>query len=62
MKSSLCTSFDYTIPFAQVIPMIRQAGFEAVSLGASAPHSGYATAEGRTAIRKLIEQNGLTID
>lgn len=62
MKSSICTSFDYNIPFAQVIPMIRQAGFETVSLGARSQHSGYATAEGRAVIRKLIEKNGLTID
>jgi len=62
IKSSICTSFDYKLPFAQAIPMIRQAGFEAVSLGARPQHSGYATAKGRAVIRKLIEENGLTID
>ncbi|MDD5677949.1 MAG: sugar phosphate isomerase/epimerase [Kiritimatiellae bacterium] len=62
MKPSICTSFDYKIPFAQCITMIRQAGFEAISLGARPKHSGFDTAQGRIAIRKLVEQNGLTID
>jgi len=42
--------------------MIRQAGFEVISLGARPQHSGYATAAGRSAIRKLIEGNGMTLD
>ena len=62
MKTSICTGFDCNIPFAQVIHMIKEAGFEAVSLGARPEHSGYATEKGRIAIRKLIEKNGLTID
>ena len=62
MKPAICTSFDYTIPFAQAIAMIREAGFEVVSVGARPQRSGYSTAEGRAAIRKLIEENGITID
>ena len=62
MKPSICTSFDPDIPFAQVIPLIRQAGFDVVSLGARPQHSGYATVEGRAEIRKLIQENGVTID
>jgi len=62
MKPAICTSFDYTMPFTLVIPMIRHAGFEVVSIGARPQHSGYATAAGRAAIRKLIEENGMTID
>jgi sugar phosphate isomerase/epimerase len=62
MKPAICTSLDYTVPFEQVIPMIREAGFEVVSVGARPQHSGYATAEGRGAIRKVIENNGMTID
>lgn len=62
LKTSICTGFANSIPFAQVINMIKEAGFEAVSLGARPEHSGYATADGRNAIRNLIEKNGLTID
>jgi len=62
MKPAICTSFDYEIPFAQAVEMIRDAGFEVVCLGARPQHSGYNTAAGRSAIRKLLEQNGLTVD
>lgn len=62
MKAAICTSIDYAIPFAHLIPMIRNAGFEVVSIGANPQHSGYTTAEGRAAIRELIEANGMTID
>ena len=62
MKTSICTGFDGNIPFAQAIHMIREAGFEAVSLGARPEHSGYATREGRIAIQKLVEKSDLTID
>ena len=42
--------------------MIREAGFEAVGIGAKPRHSGYTTREGRTAIRKRLEENCLTVD
>jgi L-ribulose-5-phosphate 3-epimerase len=62
IKSAMITGFDYTIPFAQAIAMIRQAGFEVVSISAKPQHSGYDTAKGMAAIRKLIEKHGMTID
>jgi len=62
MKPSICTSFDYNIPFARVLPMIREAGVEVISLGARPQHSGYATVEGRAGIKKLMVANGLTMD
>jgi len=62
MKPAMCAAFDYTIPFAQVIPMIQHAGFEVVSIGARPQHSGYHTEEGRARIKKLIVENGLEID
>ncbi len=62
MKAAICTSFDDMLPFAQAIPMIREAGFEVVSIGARPEHSGYTTAAGRSAMRKLIEENSVTID
>lgn len=62
MKPAIAAAFDYDIPFARMIPMIRQAGFEVIALGAEAEHSGYVTADGRIRIRELIEENGLEID
>ena len=59
---AVATGFDYSIPFAEVIPMIRQAGFQRVALGAKADHSGYNAAEGRTEIRRLLDRHGLTLD
>lgn len=62
MKSAICTSFDGTIPFARALEMIRQAGFEVVSIGARPEHSGYATAAGRATIGRLAAALGLAID
>ena len=62
MRPSICTSFDYSIPFARVIPMLRDAGFDWASLGASPRHSDYGTAEGRTAIKKLLAANRIQVD
>jgi len=62
MKAAICTGFDYSIAFPQVIPMIREAGFEVVALGARPEHSGYATADGRDKIRGLLRLHGMTID
>jgi sugar phosphate isomerase/epimerase len=62
IKPAICTGFDYSIPFADMLPMIRQAGFEVISLGAKPEHSGYDTSEGRAAMRKLIEKHGLSLD
>jgi len=62
MKPAIFANIDPSIPFAQLIPMIREAGFEAVSFGGKPQYSGYATAAGRAAIGKLIAENGMTID
>ncbi|NCO38554.1 MAG: hypothetical protein COY42_31235 [Armatimonadetes bacterium CG_4_10_14_0_8_um_filter_66_14] len=62
MEAAMCTSFDHTIPFAQVVPLIRQAGFGVVSIGARPRHSDYDTAEGRAAIKQLTGENRLTVD
>jgi sugar phosphate isomerase/epimerase len=62
MHTSICTSFDATMPFARAISLIRQAGFESVALGARPRHSGYDTAEGRATIRRLLTESDLTLD
>ena len=62
MKLAICSEFDSSIPFDRAIPMIRNAGFEVVSLGACPEYSDYRTAEGIAAIRKLLVKNGMTLD
>ncbi len=62
MEPAICTSFDYNLPFARVIPMVREAGFRVISLGANPEHSGYATQAGRTTIRKLVAEHGITVE
>jgi sugar phosphate isomerase/epimerase len=62
VEPAICAAIDYAIPFAQILPLIREAGFGVISLGARPEHSGYHTAEGRSRIRQLAGDNGLRID
>lgn len=62
MKPAICTSFDYELPCARAVTMIRDAGFEVVSIGARPQHSGYDTADGRSALGRLLDENGLAVD
>ncbi len=60
MKAGIYTSFDNALPISRSIPMIREAGFEVVSLGAR--DSGYTTREGRRSTASLLQQHGMTIE
>ncbi len=62
MKSAICSGFDYDIPFPQALRLIRNAGFEVVCIGGRMAHADDTTREGRAAIGKLLEENGLTVD
>ncbi|MFP3904491.1 MAG: sugar phosphate isomerase/epimerase family protein [Armatimonadota bacterium] len=62
MKLAICTSFNYDIAFSRVIPMVRDAGFDAVCIGARVRHSGYDTTAGRSEIQTLVDRNDLTVD
>jgi sugar phosphate isomerase/epimerase len=62
MKPAICTGFDCSIPFAQCLTLIRNAGFEVVSIGARPDHAGYGTAEGRAAIRRMLAYHRLTAE
>ncbi len=62
MKPAICTGFDYSIPFARAVDLIRRAGFETVALGARPSHSGYDTPAGRAAIRRLLGDHGLALN
>ena len=62
MKPAIFATFDYDIPFERAIPMIRQAGFQAVSFGCRTEYSGYDTIQGRAAVARCLAQNDLVID
>lgn len=62
MKAAICTGFDHSIAFAREMAMIREAGFEVIALGARPEHTGYATIDGRSEIRRLLRQYGMTVD
>jgi len=62
MKTAIFTSFDHSLSFAKALPLIRQAGFEAVSFGAWSQGHDYATPKGRSVIQALLADNSLTID
>jgi sugar phosphate isomerase/epimerase len=62
MKPAICTSFDATLPFVEAMTLIRQAGFEVVSIGARPEHSEYHTAAGRAKIKRLAAELGLGMD
>lgn len=60
MQPAMCTTFNKTIPVAQSIAMIQEAGFTVVSIGGIG--SVYATPERRSQLQKLIEASGMAID
>ncbi len=62
MQPAICAAIDYAIPFAQTVPLIAEAGFGVIALGARPEHSGYHTPEGRDGIRQLAHRHGLKID
>jgi L-ribulose-5-phosphate 3-epimerase len=62
MQPAVCAAIDYAIPFGEVLPLIREAGFEVISLGARPEHSAYDTPEGRDRVRRLTHGLGLGID
>lgn len=62
MKPAIFTSFNTKIPFAQVIPMLRQAGFQAVSFSAKPGQSDYRVAGERAAMAKVLAANGMAVD
>ena len=62
MKIAINSSFDERIPFDRAIPMIREAGFDVVSLGPNPGYSGYVTTPGRAALRNLLLKHGMALD
>ncbi|NLB55191.1 MAG: sugar phosphate isomerase/epimerase [Lentisphaerae bacterium] len=62
MKPAMITSFNYKIPFDEVLKLIHEAEFEVVALGAVPKHCGYLDLCERKTIRKQLAQYGFTID
>jgi len=58
---SIGTTFNYAIPLRKQLPLIKNAGFTHVSIGARIEHSNYLEDEGRKSIRTMVESNGLGI-
>ncbi|UCD06581.1 MAG: sugar phosphate isomerase/epimerase [candidate division WOR-3 bacterium] len=58
---SIGTTFNYTIPLRKQLPLIKNAGFTHVSIGARIEHSNYLEDKGKNDIRTMVESHGLGI-
>ncbi len=58
---SIGTTFNYDINLNEQLPMIRNAGFSHVSLGAKTEHSGYLEKNGQEIIRRMLVLNNLQV-
>lgn len=57
------TTFNYDIPFEEMIPMIKKASFNAITLGGGrVEHSGYHLPEGRERIKKICAKYDIIVD
>jgi sugar phosphate isomerase/epimerase len=59
---SIATSFGYGVPLDTQVPLIAEAGFTHLSLGANESHSNYLTTDGQRHLKTLAGQHGLAID
>lgn len=59
---SISTFFDYNVPIEKQIPLIAEAGFTHVSLGAKKSHFDYLSKEARQKLIDLLKQYSLKID
>jgi sugar phosphate isomerase/epimerase len=58
---SIGTTFNYSIPLREQLPLIGRVGFRYISLGARVVHSGYLNAPGRERIKKMLTAHGIII-
>jgi len=58
---SIGTTFNYEIALKDQLPMVKEAGFSHVSLGARIEHSNYLTTAGQKIIRGMVESHGLAV-
>ena len=62
MKSGITTGFDSNLPLETAIPLIAEAGFDAVSLSWEPSHIDYATQHNQKKILLQTKKNGLMIE
>ena len=61
MDLSIGTTFNYSIPLKDQLPMIKAAGFTHISLGANLEHSGYLDPARRRELKQRLAENGLRV-
>jgi len=62
MRLAIGTTFNYDIPFEAMLPLVKNSGFDTISVGGRRDHSGYHTESGRKTIEKLTTKHKITID
>ena len=62
MDFAISTSFNYELRLNDNLKAISAAGFKYVSLGGRTAHSEYHRPQGRTKIKRLTAEYGLTVD
>lgn len=62
MLSGITTVFDSNLTFEVALPMIGDAGFEAISLGWEPSHIDYVSGNGQRKILQLVEKAGVKIE
>ena len=58
---SIGTCFKYDIPVTTMLPLIKEAGFSHISLGADEKHTGYLDRVKRKEFMEMVADNGLKI-
>jgi sugar phosphate isomerase/epimerase len=58
---SIGTTFNYGIPLRDQLPLIREAGFTHISIGAKLEHSDYLENEGVRDIKAMVNDQGLGV-
>jgi len=61
IRPAIYTGIDNSTPIVDLVPLIRQAGFDVLALS-NPKHNGYDTPAGRAVIRGLLDQHGMTLD
>ena len=62
VRTSVSTTFDYSIPIEQQLPLISKAGFTHVSIGMEYDHSGLLDEERLKSLADSIRETGLLVD
>ncbi len=62
MKPAISTSWNYSVPFDKSIELIRNSGFDLISIGGKESHSRFHKPEGRERIREICDRHGVAIE